>query len=83
MLSGYEGVDVVISSEDAEIVLDFNTLTKRDVAANRGPGAMGASMAKKSQMRAYALNPNGTIIMAWSETETFDVTTALFLARMR
>lgn len=73
MLGGYEGVEVVNSAKDAEIVLDYTTLT-RDVAANRGPYARGASMALKSQMRAYTTRSDGTKLIAWTETETFDVT---------
>ncbi len=40
------------SAKAAEIVLDYTTLPG-DVAANRGPYSHGASMALKSQMRAY------------------------------
>lgn len=78
MLSGYEGVEVVNSPKGAEIVLDYSTLT-RDVAPNRGPGAMGASMALKSQMRAYMTKADGTKVIAWTETETFDVTNGFVL----
>ncbi len=76
MLSGYEGVEVVNSAKTADIVLDFTTLT-RDVVANRGPYAHGASMALKSQMRAYVIKPDGTKLIAW--TETFDVTNGFVL----
>lgn len=75
MLRGYEGVEVVNSAKDAEIVLDYTTLT-RDVAANRGSGAMGASMALKSQMRAYVTKQNGARLIAWTESETLDVVNA-------
>jgi len=78
MLSGYEGVEVVTSAKTAEIVLEYTTLT-RDVAANRGPYAHGASMALKSQMRAYMIKPDGTKLIAWTETETFDVTNGFVL----
>lgn len=78
MLSGYEGVGVVNAAKDAEIILDYTILT-RDVAANRGPYAHGASMALKSQMRAYTTKSDGTKLIAWTETETFDVTNGFVL----
>lgn len=68
LLRGYEGVEVVNSPKEAEVILDYGTLT-RDVA----PGHFGASMALKSQMRAYAIKPDGTRLIAWTETETFNV----------
>lgn len=68
LLGGYEGVTIVNKSTDAEILLDYSNLT-RDVA----PGRYGASMALKSQMKAYTIKPDGTKLIAWSETETFDV----------
>lgn len=74
LLRGYSGVQVVNSSRDAEIILDYETLT-RDVA----PGRHGASMAKKSQMRAYAIKPDGSKVIAWTETETFDVNNGFVL----
>lgn len=73
LLAGYEGVEVVGDPKAAEMFLDYTTLT-RDVAANRGPYARGASMALKSQMRAYVIKPDGTKLIGWTETETFDVT---------
>jgi hypothetical protein len=76
MLHGYEGLQVVESPRDAEIILDYGNLT-RDVAANYGRGAMGASMALKSQMRASITKADGTKLIAWTETETFDVTNGL------
>jgi hypothetical protein len=75
MLKGYDGLEVVSGARDAEIILEFSTLT-RDVAANRGPYARGASMALKSQMRAILLKPDGSKLIAWSETETLDVVNA-------
>lgn len=75
MLKGYERLRVVNSSAEAEILLDYVVLT-RDVAANRGPYARGASMALKSQMRAYAMKPSGSSVIAWTETETLNVTNA-------
>lgn len=75
MLSSYEGIQVVNSTKDAEMFLDFGTLT-RDVAANRGLGARGASMALKSQMRAYVKREDGSQLIAWTETETLDVVNA-------
>ena len=76
MLGAYPGLEVVNTVRDAEIVLEFTTLT-RDVAANRGPDARGASMALKSQMRAYTTKADGTQVIAWTETETLDVTNGL------
>ncbi len=76
MISAYPGLELVSSSKSAEIILEFGTLT-RDVAGNRGPLAMGASMALKSQMRAYTTKPDGTKVIAWTETETLDVTNAM------
>lgn len=78
LLGGYEGVQVVNSVKEAEIVIDYSVLT-RDVAANYGPYARGASMAKKSQMRAYAVRVDGANLIAWTETETFDVTNGFVL----
>ena len=78
MLHGYERLQVVNSPKEAEIVLEYTTLT-RDVAANRGPGAMGASMAQKSQMRASVLREDGGRLIAWSKTETYDVTNGFVL----
>lgn len=75
MVEAYEGLEIVNRVKDAEILLDFTTLT-RDVAANRGPTAVGASMALKSQMRAYAIKADGTKVIAWTETETLDVVNA-------
>lgn len=79
LLQGYDGLEVVHSSKDAEIVLDYTILT-RDVAPNRGPLARGASMALKSQLRAYATRTDGARIIAWTETETLDVTNAFTLS---
>lgn len=79
MLGAYAGLEVVNSAKDAEIILELTTLT-RDVAANRGPYARGASMALKSQMRAYTTKESGTKIIAWTETETLDVTNAFTLS---
>jgi hypothetical protein len=78
LLAGYEGVEIVNSPKVAEIILDYTILT-RDVAANRGPYAQGASMALKSEMRAFVTKPDGTRVIAWTETETFDVTNGFSL----
>lgn len=75
MLGSYSGLEVVNSPRDAEMVLEYLILT-RDVAANRGPYARGASMALKSQMQAVLRKPDGTKVIAWTETETLDVTNA-------
>lgn len=75
MLTAYEGLEVVSNPREAEIVLEFITLT-RDVAANRGPYARGASMALKSQMQAIVRKAEGVKLIAWTETETLDVKNA-------
>src|SRR6266545_4617100 len=61
-------VDAVDSPKDADYFIEYTTLT-RDVA----PGRHGASMALKSQMRVVVLKPNRSRLIAWTETETFDV----------
>lgn len=78
MLHGYERLQAVNSTKEAEIVLEYTTLT-RDVAANRGPGAVGASMALRSQMRASVLKGDGDRLIAWSKTETYNVTNGFVL----
>lgn len=76
LLGGYEGVEVVNNPKDAELILEYRTLT-RDVAANRAP--YKASMSQRSEMRAYVPRPDGSQLVAWSETETFDVTGGMVL----
>jgi len=76
LLKGYSGVTLVNRSQDADFILEYSTLT-RDVAANSGPGAMGASKHEKSQMRAYVSRPDGSKLIAWTETETLDVTNGM------
>jgi hypothetical protein len=66
MLSAYEGLSVVSNSKDAEIFLEYTTLT-RDVTATR----RDRSVALKSQMRVTLNKPDGTRVIAWSETETY------------
>jgi hypothetical protein len=61
-------VGAVDSPKDADYFIEYTTLT-RDVA----PGRHGASMALKSQMRVVVVKPNGSRVIAWTETETFDV----------
>lgn len=61
-------VEAVDSPKDADYFIEYTTLT-RDVA----PGRYGASMALKSQMRVIVVKPNGSRVIAWTETETFDV----------
>lgn len=68
MLKHYNGVQVFDSAREAEIILDYTILT-RDVVATRRGGAM----ALKSQMRAYTTKSDGTKLIAWTETETYDV----------
>lgn len=75
MLGAYQGLEVVNSPREAEMVLEYQILT-RDVAANRGPYARGASMALKSQMQVVTFQPDGTKVIAWTETETLDVRNA-------
>lgn len=71
MIQGYDGLEVVSSAKEAEIILEYRTLT-RDVAPNYGPYAR-ASMAQKSQMRAYVTKPDGRKVVAWTETESYEV----------
>lgn len=79
MIGAYEGLEIVNNMKDAEILLDLTTLT-RDVAPNRGPRAVGASMALKSQMRAHAIRPDGSTVIAWTETETLDTVNTFTLS---
>lgn len=73
MLGAYEGLSVVSNSKDAEIFLEYTTLT-RDVNNRRN-----RSMDLKSQLRAVVNKPDGTKVIAWTETETYKVTNGFVL----
>lgn len=66
-LRGYKALEIVNSPKDAQFILEYKILTRDDA-----PGYRGADMAKRSQLRAVVYKDD-TRLIAWSETETFDM----------